>query len=129
MYIFIIMFQPYKDGLPQSTAEAAQRTTIIENLDRIRMKQHIGEVLDTVTSAKYFVPVVAAAGGMLQCVAVCCSMLQHFAECCSMLQCVAVCCSVLQRVAACCSVLQYVAACCSVLQCLTTVWCWLWVVQ
>ena len=95
MYIFMIIFQPYKNGLPQSTAEAAQRTSIMENLDRIRIKQHIGEVLDTVTSAKYFVPVVAAAGGVLQCVAVCCSMLQNFAECCSVLQSVAVCCSVM----------------------------------
>jgi len=65
------MSQPYKEGLPQSTAEAAQRTSILENLDIIRAKQHIGEVLDTVTAAKYFMSDhVADAGGVLQCVAV-----------------------------------------------------------
>ena len=70
IHIYIIMSQPYKEGLPQSTAEAAQRTRILENLDIIRAKQHIGEVLDTVTAAKYFTPLVADAGGVLQCDAV-----------------------------------------------------------
>jgi hypothetical protein len=47
---------PYADALPQSTAEATQRVAIMENLERIKQKQHIGEVLDAVTVAKYFVP-------------------------------------------------------------------------
>jgi len=41
-------------GLPQSTAEAAQRAYMLENLRKIRNKQHMGEVLDAVTASKYF---------------------------------------------------------------------------
>ena len=63
IHIYKITSQPYKRGLPQSTAEVAQRTSILETLDRVRAKQHIGEVLDTVTAAKYFAPCVSAAGG------------------------------------------------------------------
>ena len=53
------MASPYKTSLV-STAQAAQRVRMLENLERIKVKQHMGEVLDAVTAAKYLDPQAAA---------------------------------------------------------------------